>query len=151
MTHTYTIVLCCLHCFNIFHCIFYNRCHTKSALGWVCARQTFFWHDSDTHVRTWICVTWLICLSVNTWYTSLEISFVLRHNQLHQYTWGQMCVTRKQVFVVVGYDIDYKILLYCLHRLYSVVGVIPKEGLAEGLVGPQPANPSLGMTPTKTF
>ena len=29
--------------------------------------------------------------------------------------------------------------------LYSVVGVIPKEGL----VGPQPANPSLGMTTTE--
>ena len=36
---------------------------------------------------------------------------------------------------------------YCLHTLYSVVGVIPKEGLA----GPQPANPSLGMTTTKTL
>ena len=29
-----------------------------------------------------------------------------------------------------GYDTDYKIVLCCLHRLYSVVGVIPKEGLA---------------------
>ena len=27
------------------------------------------------------------------------------------------------------YDTDYKILLYCLHRFYSVVGVISKEGL----------------------
>ncbi len=27
-----------------------------------------------------------------------------------------------------GYDTDYKIVLCCLHRLYSVVGVIPKEG-----------------------
>ncbi len=41
----------------------------------------------------------------------------------------------------------YKVLLYCLHRLYPVVGVILKEGL----VGPQPANPSLGMTTTKTL
>ncbi len=31
-----------------------------------------------------------------------------------------------------GYDFDYKIVLCCLHRLYSVVDVIPKEGL----VGP---------------
>ncbi len=67
----------------------------------------------------------------------------------------------KQVFVVVmpkeglvgsrqslfGYDTNYKILLYCLHRFYSVVGVIPKEGL----VGPHPTNLSLGMTTTKTF
>ena len=29
-----------------------------------------------------------------------------------------------------GYDADYKILLYHLHGLYSVVGVIPKEGVA---------------------
>ncbi len=29
-----------------------------------------------------------------------------------------------------GYDTDYKIVLCCFHRLYSVVGVIPKEGLA---------------------
>ena len=29
-----------------------------------------------------------------------------------------------------GYDTDYKILRYCLHMLYSRVGVIPKEGLA---------------------
>ena len=33
---------------------------------------------------------------------------------------------------------DYKIALCCLQRLYSVVVVIPKEGLA----GPQPTNPS---------
>ncbi len=26
-----------------------------------------------------------------------------------------------------AYDADYKILLCCLHRLYSVVGTIPKE------------------------
>ncbi len=29
-----------------------------------------------------------------------------------------------------GYDTDYKIVLCYLHRLYSKVGVIPKEGLA---------------------
>ena len=46
-----------------------------------------------------------------------------------------------------GYDTDYKILLYCLQRLYFVVGVICKEGL----VGPQPTNPSLSMTMTKTL
>ena len=33
------------------------------------------------------------------------------------------------------YDTDSKIVLCCLHRLYSVVGVIPKEGLA----GPRPS------------
>ena len=42
--------------------------------------------------------------------------------------------TDLKVFVVVisffGYDTEYKILLYCLHKLYLVVGVIPKEGLA---------------------
>ena len=27
-----------------------------------------------------------------------------------------------------GYDNDYKILLYCFHKLYSVVCAIPKEG-----------------------
>ena len=32
------------------------------------------------------------------------------------------------------YDNDHKILLSCLQRLYSVVSVIPKEGLA----GPRP-------------
>ena len=37
-----------------------------------------------------------------------------------------------------GYDTDYKIALSCFQGLYSVVGVIPKEGLA-----------SFGMTPTK--
>ncbi len=71
----------------------------------------------------------------------------------------KMRVTKKpdlKVFVVVipkeglggffGYDTNYKILLCCLHRLYSVAGVIPKEDIA----GPQPANPSLGMT-TKTL
>ncbi len=45
-----------------------------------------------------------------------------------------------KVFVVVipkeglagfEYDTDYKILLYCLHGLYSEVGVIPKEGMAD--------------------
>ncbi len=45
------------------------------------------------------------------------------------------------------YDTDYKILLYCLHRLYSVVSVILKEGLT----GPHHANLSLGMTMTKTL
>ena len=37
-----------------------------------------------------------------------------------------MQITRKQTLT------DYKILLYCFDRLYSVVGVIPKEGLAIG-------------------
>ncbi len=46
-----------------------------------------------------------------------------------------------------GYDTDYKILLYCLHRLYSVVGDIPSEGLA----GWGPPKPSLGMSPTTQY
>ncbi len=33
-----------------------------------------------------------------------------------------------------GYDTNYKFVLYCLNRLYSLVGVIPKDGLA----GPLP-------------
>ena len=36
-------------------------------------------------------------------------------------------VAKKDTF---GYDTIYKILLYCLYGLYSVVDVIPKEGLA---------------------
>ncbi len=43
-----------------------------------------------------------------------------------------------------GYDTDFKILY---NMKCSVVCVIPKEGLA----GPQPANPSLSMTTTKTL
>ncbi len=37
------------------------------------------------------------------------------------------------------------VIIFC--RLYSVVGVIPKEGSA----GPEPTNPSFGMTTTKTL
>ena len=32
-----------------------------------------------------------------------------------------------------GYDTNYKILLYCLHRLYSVVGANPSLGMCCGL------------------
>ncbi len=47
-----------------------------------------------------------------------------------------------------GYDTDYKIVLGCLHRLYSLVSVIPKERLVRpGL--PILAYPSFGMTTTK--
>ncbi len=53
--------------------------------------------------------------------------------------WGAACRS------FLGYDTDYKILFCSLHRLNSVVDVIPKEGLA----GPQPTNPSLGTTTTK--
>ena len=49
--------------------------------------------------------------------------------------------TDLEVFVIVipkegwagwGMTPTIKYLLYCLHRLYSVVGVLPKEGLAGG-------------------
>ncbi len=63
--------------------------------------------------------------------------------------WG-LCRCHTQRRIVgqgYGYDTDYKILLCQLHRLYSVVGVVPKEILA----GLQPANPSVGMTMTKTL
>ncbi len=46
-----------------------------------------------------------------------------------------------------GYDTDYKIALFCFQGLYSVVGVILKEGL----VGPKPANSSFGMAMTKVL
>ena len=41
--------------------------------------------------------------------------------------------TGPYIFAFVWYDTDYSLVLCCLHRLYSIVGVIPKESLA-GLV-----------------
>ncbi len=43
----------------------------------------------------------------------------------------------------VWYDTDYRIVLCCLHRIYFIVSVIPKEGLAV-LVPALPALPSFG-------
>ncbi len=49
-----------------------------------------------------------------------------------------------KVFVVVIPN-DYKIILYCVHKLNSEFGVISKEGLAQQSI------PSLGITTTTTL
>ena len=54
----------------------------------------------------------------------------LLHDALHEKTDLKVFLSVIPKEGLTGYDTDYKILLYCLHRLYSVVGVIPKEGLA---------------------
>ncbi len=38
----------------------YSQCHAKRSLGWVGASQTFFWHDNDNDLKTYLCMTQLL-------------------------------------------------------------------------------------------
>ncbi len=62
----------------------------------------------------------------------------------------QMALMCPFLVCFIIFDMTLKVFIVVIpkdYRLYSVVGVIPKEGLA----GPQPTDPSLGMTTTKNL
>ncbi len=64
----YRIVLCCLNrlyfILYILYFIYYGWCHTnKSVIGWVGARQAFFWYDNDKNLKT--------CFAWRSWYVAV--------------------------------------------------------------------------------
>ncbi len=115
----------------------------SSHISWTAKFSLFAAFHFLLHEEVRVLLTWQAQLHLVIWHTSRE-NRPLGLCRCH--TWRRIGgLGPRQSFF--GYDTDYKTLLYCLHRWYSVVGVIPKEEL----VGPQPANPSSSVAKTKTL
>ncbi len=96
------------------------------SVGWInagCAAASqafFFWYNSDKYLKTCICVTQFMYKAI--WRASRENRPLGLWRCHTQRRWAGA----PSILLWVWHS--YKIPLCCLHRLYSVVCVIPREG-----------------------